>query len=347
MIPLGTRRIGKGQPACIVAELSGNHNRDFDTAVELIRQSADAGADAVKIQTYTPDTITLDCGSDQFRIGEGGPWAGKRLYDLYAEACTPWEWYPDLKKTAQEAGLPLFSTPFDPTAVDFLEKMDVPAYKIASFEIVDLPLIRKVAATKKPLIISTGMASLEEIDDAVQTARKAGNGNIILLKCTSAYPAPAGEMNLRTIPYLSAHFGLDVGLSDHSNGILAPVVAVSLGACMVEKHITLSRAAGGVDASFSLEPDEFRKMTAAIRKTEQALGRVSFEPSEHELANLAFRRSLYVVEDIRKGDRFTGANIRSIRPGFGLPPRHLDDVLGRTAKKDARRGTPLTWDLID
>jgi pseudaminic acid synthase len=346
-IEINGRRIGPGQPAYIVAELSANHNQDFDEAVRLVHTAADCGADAIKLQTYTPDTLTINCDGEYFRIGKGTVWEGKNLYSLYGEAYTPWEWQPKLKDIAEKLGMALFSTPFDTTAIQFLEEMNVPAYKIASFEIVDLQLIREAAATGKPLIMSTGMANLEEIDEAVRTAREAGAEEIALLKCTSAYPSPPEEMNLRTIPDLARQFGVPAGLSDHTLGIAVPAAAVALGACMIEKHFTLSRSVPGPDSAFSLEPDEFRSMVEAVRITERALGQVNYAPTEHEAASRVFRRSLFVVQNVNKGEILTGRNVRSIRPGMGLPPKHLKEVLGRRAKHDIQRGTPLNWELIE
>jgi N-acetylneuraminate synthase len=342
-IRINGRPVGAGQPVYIVAELSANHNQSFDQAVRLVRAANEAGADAVKLQTYTPDTITMNSDREYFRIGGGMLWDGRKLYDLYGEAFTPWGWQPKLKEIANDLGLDLFSTPFDDTAVDFLEKMGVPAHKIASFELVDLPLIRKVACTGKPVIVSTGMASFSEIDEAVRTFRDGGGQQLVLLKCTSAYPSPPEEMNLRTIPHLAETFGVPVGLSDHTLGITVPVAAVALGACVIEKHFTLSRAAGGPDAAFSLEPSEFRAMVEALRTAEKALGRVSYEVTEQEKASRIFRRSLFVVEDMQAGEMFTEQNVRSIRPGHGLAPKYLPEVLGRRAACDLLRGTPLRW----
>lgn len=341
---LGQHQIGTGNPVYIVAEMSASHHQDFDQAVQIIHAAKEAGADAIKVQTYTPDTITIDCRSEYFQIGPGTIWEGRNLYDLYGEAYTPWEWQPELMEIARDLGLDLFSTPFDPTAVDFLENMRVPAYKIASFELVDLPLIRKVAQTGKPIIMSTGMASLAEIDEAVRTVREAGSGQIALLKCTSAYPASPAEMNLRTIPHLAAAFGVPAGLSDHTLGIAVPVAAVALGACIVEKHLTLSRSIPGPDSAFSLEPQEFKDMVQAIRVTEQALGEVRYEVTEREAASRVFRRSLFAVKDIQAGELFTEENVRSIRPGNGLHPRYWDKILGRRASQDINRGTPLSWE---
>ena len=344
---IGDRRIGIGHPVYVVAELSANHHQRYEQAMRLVAAAADAGADAVKLQTYTADTLTLDSDRPEFRIGAGTIWEGRTLHDLYSEAFTPWEWQPRLKAEAERRGLALFSTPFDPTAVDFLEGMQVPAYKIASFELVDLPLIRRAAATGKPLILSTGMATREEIAEAVATVRATGNDQIALLKCTSAYPSPPEAMNLRTIPDLAATFGVPAGLSDHTLGIAVPVAAVALGAAIVEKHFTLSRDLGGPDASFSLEPAEFKAMVEAIRTANKALGEAVYGPQPDETPNLAFRRSLFVVADIAAGEPLTADNVRSIRPGHGLAPKHLDTVLGRRAARAIPRGTPLAWELLE
>lgn len=346
-IQIGKRRVGTGEPVYVVAELSANHNQNFDQAVRIIKAAKDAGADAIKLQTYTPDTMTIACERDPFQIGGGTLWDGKTLYELYGEAYTPWEWQPRLKRAVEDLGMQCFSSAFDASAVDFLEAMNVPVHKVASFELVDLPLIRKMAATGKPLIMSTGMATLEEIEEALATARRAGATQIALLKCTSAYPAPAEEMNLRTIPELVRRFHLPVGLSDHTMGIAVPVAAVSLGACIIEKHLTLSRAAGGPDSAFSLEPEEFKAMVDAVRTAEKALGKVHFGVSERESRSQVFRRSLFIVRDLKKGEKFTAENVRSIRPGHGLHTRHLAEVLGKTAALDIARGTPLSWELVD
>lgn len=345
-ITIGTHHIQPGNPTYIIAEMSANHNQDFDQAVRIIEVAKAAGADAVKLQTYTPDTLTIDSDRAHFKI-QGTIWEGANLYRLYGEAYTPWEWQPKLKAAANDLGLDLFSSPFDATAVDFLESMDVPAYKIASFEIVDLPLIRRVAATGKPVIISTGMATLAEIDEAVRTARTAGCTELALLKCTSAYPTPPEESNLRTIPHLAAAYDVPVGLSDHTLGISVPVAAVALGACIIEKHFTLSRAVPGPDSAFSLEPDEFKTMVDAVRTAEKALGAVQYGPVSTEKDSVVFRRSLFVVQDIKAGEPFTHENVRSIRPGYGLHTRYLDDILERTASQDIPRGTPLRWDHVE
>jgi pseudaminic acid synthase len=345
-IEIRTRRVGPGNPVYCIAEVSANHNQDFAQAIRIIEAAKSAGADAVKLQTYTADTITIASDRKEFRIGGGTLWDGRNLHDLYGEAYTPWEWQPRLKKVAEDLGMDLFSSAFDATAVDFLEKMGVPAHKVASFELVDIPLIQKMACTGKPLILSTGMASVEEIEEALQTARQAGAAQIALLKCTSAYPAPAEEMNLRTIPEMARRFGVPVGLSDHTMGVAAPVAAVALGACIIEKHLTLSRATPGPDSGFSLEPHEFKAMVEAVRTAEKALGEVHFGMSEKEEASRVFRRSLFVVEDVKRGETFTEGNVRSIRPGYGLHTRHIGEVLGKRAVRDIERGTPLSWDLV-
>ena len=345
-IKIGARAVGAGQPVYIVAELSANHHQSYDEAVRLIGAAKEAGADAVKLQTYTPDTITLKSDREHFRIGKGTLWEGRTLHDLYAEAFTPWEWQPGLKKAAEGLGLDCFSSPFDDTAVDFLEGMDVPAYKVASFELVDLPLIRKMARSGKPLIMSTGMATLAEIAEAVAAAREAGCRELALLKCTSGYPADPAEMNLRTIPHLAEAFGVPVGLSDHTLGNAVPVAAVALGACIIEKHLTLSRAVPGPDSEFSLEPAEFKTLVEAVRMAEKALGRVYYGVSEREAASRIFRRSLFVVREVKKGELLTPENVRSIRPGYGLHTRHWGEVIGRRAAQDIAAGTPLEWKLI-
>ncbi|MFZ5775049.1 MAG: pseudaminic acid synthase [Thermodesulfobacteriota bacterium] len=344
-ITINGRVIGPGHPVYVIAEMSANHGQDFDQAARIIAAAKEAGADAVKLQTYTPDTITIACDREHFRI-QGTIWNGRTLHDLYAEAYTPWEWQPRLKKIADELGITLFSTPFDVSAVEFLENMDVLAHKVASFELVDTELLEKIGATGKPVIMSTGMASLAEIDEAVATLRRAGAGGIALLKCTSAYPAAPASMNLRTIPHLAQGFGVVAGLSDHTTGLAAPVAAVALGASIIEKHFTLDRSTGGPDSAFSLEPDEFAAMVNAVREAEQALGRVSYDLTEAEQKSRAFRRSLFAVADIRAGELLTPQNVRSIRPGHGLAPKHLASVLGRRASRDIGRGTPLAWELV-
>lgn len=345
-IEIAGRPLGAGHAVFVIAELSANHHQGFDEAVRLIEAAKDAGADAVKLQTYTPDTITLLCGRPEFQIPGGNTWGGRTLHDLYSAACTPWEWHPKLAAAAHDCGLILFSTPFDPSAVDFLARLDMPAFKIASFEIGDLELIATAARTGKPLIISTGMASFAEVDDAVRTARAAGKGGVALLKCTSAYPSPPEEMNLATIPHLAEIFGVTAGVSDHTLGIAAAVTGVALGASIVEKHFTLSRDVPGPDSHFSLEPGEFRTMVEAIRVAEKAIGDVRLGCGPAEAGNVCFRRSLFVTAGVRKGEAFTRANVRSIRPGYGLAPKFLPDILGSVAACDIERGTPFGWELV-
>ena len=331
----------------IVAELSANHNQDFTIAIETIKAAKRAGADAIKLQTYTPDTITLDCKNDYFKLPKGSLWEGKYLYDLYKKAYTPWEWHEELFKVAKEEGLICFSTPFDKTAVDFLEQFNPPVYKIASFEITDIPLISYAASKGRPIIISTGIATIEDIELAINTCKEAGNTQIILLKCTSQYPALPEDANLLTIPDLKDRFGVEVGLSDHTPGIEAPVVAVSLGAKVIEKHFILNKSIGGPDASFSLDEKEFKQMADAVRNAEKMLGKVDYEMTEKKRSSRTLCRSLFITEDVKKGDEFSAKNVRSIRPGHGLEPRYFNQILGRIAKKNIQRGTPLSWDLVD
>jgi pseudaminic acid synthase len=339
--------VGNGCPVYIVAELSANHNQNFDQAVRILHAAKEAGADSVKLQTYTADTITLRSDKEYFRIAGGTLWDGRILHDLYQEAFTPWEWQPKLKAIADGLGMHLFSSAFDDSAVDFLEEMNVPAHKVASFELVDIGLIQKMARTGKPLIMSTGMASADEISEAIAAARDAGATEIALLKCTSAYPAPAEEANLCMIPELARRFACPAGISDHTMGIAVPVAAVALGACIIEKHLCLRRADGGPDGAFSLEPQEFKAMVEAVRTTEKALGSIQFASGPREANSRRFRRSLFVVEDIKKGELFTRQNVRSIRPADGLHPRHLNEVLGKRAARDVERGTPLAWALVE
>ena len=336
------RPIGPGHPVYIVAELSANHSGELESARNLVRAAADAGADAVKLQTYTPDTITLNCSEAHFQIKEG-PWAGRTLYELYQEAFTPWAWYPELSALASELGMHCFSSPFDPTAVDFLEAQGAPAYKIASFEITDIPLLKKVGRTQKPVILSTGMAHLAEIEEAVAAV---GSSPLALLRTNSGYPARPEEMELLGLRRLADQFRVVVGLSDHTLGTVAPVVAVALGAAIVEKHLTLDRGAGGPDAAFSLEPEEFREMVMAVRLATAALGTGRFGPTAREQTSLPFRRSLFVVEEIEAGEPFTEKNVRSIRPGGGLHPRHLDLVLSKRSAQKLKKGTPLNWEML-
>jgi N-acetylneuraminate synthase len=339
------RPIGPDHPPYVVAELSGNHNGELGRALALMDAAKTAGADAIKIQTYTADTITIDCAKKDFSI-EGGPWSGRTLHSLYQEAHTPWEWHEALFAHGRKLGIPVFSSPFDPTAIAFLEQLGAPAYKIASFEAIDTPLIAEAARTGKPLIISTGMADLGEIREAVDAARGAGCTQVALLHCISAYPAPAEDANLKTIPDLREAFGVESGLSDHTLGTAVAIAAVSLGATIVEKHMTLRRADGGPDAAFSLEPDEFKAMADGCRMAWQALGRVNYAREPSETGSMVFRRSLYAVRDIAAGQIMTEDDVRSIRPGYGLPPKHLPEVLGRRAARAIDRGTPISWDLV-
>lgn len=343
---IGSRKIGGGTPCFIIAELSANHNGDLNVAIETIRAAKRCGADAIKLQTYTPDTLTIDCDNEFFRIDGGTLWDGKTLHQLYGEAYTPWEWHEKLFEVAKEEGLICFSSPFDFTAVDFLEKLDVPAYKIASFEIQDIPLIEYTASKGKPIIMSTGIAIEEDIQLAVDTCRKAGNNNIVLLKCTSSYPAPLELANLNTIPDLKNRFNVEVGFSDHTYGYLAPVVATTLGATIIEKHFILNKTIGGPDADFSLDEKEFKEMVDAVRDAEKLLGKVSYEVSEKVEKNRKFARSLFVVENVKEGEVFTDKNIRSIRPGYGLHPKYYNDILGKKSKVNIIKGTPLSLELI-
>ncbi|MGV8918293.1 MAG: pseudaminic acid synthase [Pseudomonas sp.] len=345
---IGQRSIGAGSPPFIIAEMSGNHNQSLDVALQIVEAAARAGAHALKLQTYTADTMTLDLDHGEFFIKDPNSlWAGTSLYALYEKAHTPWEWHAPIFQRAKELGMLAFSTPFDESAVDFLESLDVPAYKIASFENTDLPLIRRVAATGKPLIISTGMASIAELDETVSAAREAGCKDLVLLKCTSTYPATPENSHLRTIAHLREMFGCEVGLSDHSMGVGVSVAAVVLGASVVEKHFTLDRSAGGVDASFSLEPGELASLVIETERAWQALGQVHYGPTEAELKSLVYRRSLYVVRDMAVGEAFSADNLRAIRPGLGLAPKHIDSVIGRKARKPLARGTALDWAMVE
>jgi N-acetylneuraminate synthase len=346
-IDFAGRWISRSEPPFIIAEMSGNHNQSLDRALEIVDAAAKAGADAVKLQTYTADSMTLDLQEKEFLISDPESlWFGRSLYDLYQEAATPWAWHEPIFNRCRELGLLYFSTPFDASAVDFLENLQTPAYKIASFENVDLPLIEKVAATGKPLIMSTGMASIRDLDEAVCCARKAGCRELVLLKCTSSYPASPEDSNLLTIPHLQQLFDCPVGLSDHTRGIGAAIAGVALGAVMVEKHFTPNREDGGVDAAFSLEPGELRLLVSEVKQAWQALGRVSYGPTEKEKKSLIFRRSLYVTQDMEKGDIFSPQNMRSIRPGMGLPPKFYDQLLGKKINQQVTKGTPLSWDLL-
>lgn len=343
-IQIGDKWLGEGERTYIVAEMSANHLQDYDRAEAIVRAAAEAGADAVKLQTYTPDTISLDCDNDYFiRVNQGTIWEGISEYKLYQEAYTPWDWQPKLKAYAEGLGLACFSSPFDGTAVDFMREMDMPAYKIASFEINDIPLIRKIARIGKPVIIATGVAYLADIEQAEAACREEGNEQVILLKCTSAYPTPYEDMNISVIPHMAETFDCLTGLSDHSMGSTVAVAAAALGARMVEKHLTLSRADGGPDGPFSMEPAEFARMVEEIRIVEKAVGKVTYELTDSQKRNREDMRSLFVVQDIRAGEVFTAENVRSIRPGFGLAPIHYEDVLGQRAKTDIEKGTPLAW----
>lgn len=345
-VTINGRVIGPAHPPYVVAEISANHTQDYEKAARLVRLAKEAGADAVKLQTYTPDTLTIDCDSPLFCIGAGSPWAGRTLYDLYQEAYTPWEWHRPLKQAADEVGLTFFSSPFDGTAVDFLEELGVPAYKVASFENTDVVLLERIAATRKPVIVSTGMATLSEIAETVELLRRTGCDEMVLLKCVSAYPAPPESMNLRAIPHLAETFGVVVGLSDHTLGTEVAVAAVGLGASLIEKHFIEQRADGGPDAAFSMEPEEFSRLVRQARTAWSALGHVNYGPTKAEEGSLVFRRSLFVVQDVRPGEKFTLENVRSIRPGYGLPTKFLESILGQRAARSVKRGTPVTWDLL-
>lgn len=340
-IKIGNKEIGENCPVFIIAELSANHNQDFNIAVKTIEAAKAAGADAVKLQTYTPDTITIDCDNEYFQIKQGTIWDGATLYKLYQQAYTPWEWQPKLKEIAEKLGLICFSSPFDKSAVDFLEKMNVPAYKIASFEITDIPLIEYTASKGKPVIISTGVATVEDIDEAVEACRRMGNYETILLKCTSEYPAPLEEMNLNTIPLLESKYNLIAGLSDHTLGISVPIASIALGAKVIEKHFIIDRKIGGPDSSFSLEPIEFTEMVKSIREVEKALGAKTLQLSGKAIKSRQFSRSLFAVKDIKEGEVFTEDNVRSIRPGFGLPPKYFKEVVGKKAGRNIECGMPL------
>ena len=344
---IGGRAIGSQHRPFVIAEMSGNHNQSLDRALQIVEAAAATGAHALKIQTYTPDTMTLDLDEREFHISDPkSPWAGTSLYKLYGEAYTPWEWHAPIFERARELGIIPFSTPFDDSAVDFLEKLDVACYKIASFENTDLPLIRRVAATGKPLIISTGMASLAELDDTVRAARQAGCRDLVLLKCTSTYPATASNTNILTIPHLREMFGCEVGLSDHTMGVGVSVASVALGATVIEKHFTLSRADGGVDSTFSMEPAEMSQLVVETERAWQALGQVSYGPTQAELKSLQFRRSLYVTADLEAGAVLDASNLRAIRPGLGLPTKFMPQVLGKRVNRKIARGTAFSWDML-
>jgi N-acetylneuraminate synthase len=347
MLCIANREIGPSVRPYLIAEMSGNHNQSLDRALAIVDAAADAGAEAIKLQTYTADTMTLNVHASGFVIEDKQSlWAGRQLYELYQEAHTPWEWHEPIMKRAAARGLHCFSTPFDDTAVDFLESLGVPAYKIASFECTDLPLIRKVARTGKPMIMSTGMASIGEIDEAVRTARAAGCEQIVLLKCTSTYPATPENTNVATIPHMRDAFGCPVGLSDHTMGCGVAVAAVAMGAVLIEKHFTLRRADGGVDSTFSLEPEEFKTLRVESERAWQGMGRVTYGGTPAEEKSRAFRRSLYIAQDMKAGEVLDTQNLRIVRPGFGLPPKFYDLALGRRLRSGAKAGTPLNWDLL-
>lgn len=330
----------------IIAELSANHGHDINIAKETIKAAKEAGADAIKIQTYTAETLTIDCDNEYFKLNSGTIWDGRTLYDLYSEAYTPWEWHKELMEYANSMGLIFFSTPFDKSSVDFLAELDVPAYKVASFEIMDIPLIEYIASKKKPIILSTGVATSSDIEEALEACKRMRNDQIILLMCTSAYPAKIEDANLEMIPDMKERFRVEVGVSDHTLGITVPIVSVALGAKVVEKHFILSKSIGGPDSSFSLEPHEFKNMVDAVRDTEKALGKVDYSMNEKKKNSRLLGRSLFIVKDIKAGEKFTEDNIRSIRPGYGLAPKHLYEVINREAACDIKRGTPLSWDKI-
>ena len=342
---IGNREIGGNAPAYIIAEMSANHAGNIENAKKIIHAAKEAGADCVKIQTYTADTLTIDCDKPYFHIDEG-TWNGENLYQLYQKAYTPWEWQPELKKEAESIGLDFFSTPFDNTSVDFLEEMEIGFYKIASFEIVDIPLIKYVASKGKPIIMSTGMSTLAEIEDAVNAVRSQGNNQLALLRCASAYPAITDEMNLLTMKNMAEVFGVPVGLSDHSMGSVGAVTAVAMGASIIEKHFCLDRAIENPDSSFSMNPQEFAQMVKDIRQAEKAIGRVSYGPTQQEKSNITFRRSIFCVKDIKKGEKLTEENIRVIRPGHGLAPKYYEEILGQVALSDIERGTPMAHSMI-
>lgn len=344
-IKIKDRIIGEGNPCYIIAEMSANHAGSIENAKKIIHKAKECGADCIKIQTYTPDTITIDCENEYFTV-ENGTWKGENLYSLYGKACTPWEWQAELKSEAESCGLDFFSTPFDCTAVDFLESIGIEFYKIASFELVDIPLIEHVASKGKPIILSSGMGSFEEIMEAVEAVRSQGNEDLVLLKCSSAYPALSEDMNLRTICHMSDTFNVPVGLSDHSMSSISSIVAVAMGACIIEKHFCLSREIENPDASFSMEPDEFKQMVDDIRTVEKAMGIVSYEATEKEKENRAFRKSIFAVKDIKKGEVFTKDNIRIIRPGFGLKPKYYNEVLNKQASQDINKGIPIQFELV-
>jgi len=341
------RKIGKNEPPFVIAEMSGNHNHSLERALQIVEAAAKSGASALKIQTYTPDTMTIDLNEREFHISDANNlWAGRSLYDLYGEACTPWDWHKAIFDRARELDMIPFSSPFDDSAVDLLESLDAPCYKIASFENTDIQLVKRVAATGKPVIISTGMATAAELDETVRAARESGCKDLILLKCTSTYPATAENTNITTIPHMRELFDCEVGLSDHTMGVGVSVASVALGATVIEKHFTLSRADGGVDSAFSMEPDEMARLVIEANHAWQSLGQICYGPTEVEKKSVKFRRSLYIVTDLKSGDILTKENVRAIRPGLGLPTKYLDQVLGKTVKQDVARGTALNWQML-
>jgi len=345
-MPQENRRIGPGEPVFIIAEMSGNHNQSYERALQIVDAAIEAGVDAIKLQTYTPDTLTIDCDKEYFQVKVNDAWAGQTLYSLYQKAYTPWDWQPKLKEYAESKGVLVFSTPFDETAVDFLEKMNVALYKIASFEVGDLELLKKIGQTKKPVIMSRGMATAEEIELAIKTLKESGTTQVAVLQCVSSYPATPDQMNLATIPDITKKFEAVSGLSDHTLGTTVPLTSVALGASIIEKHFTLRRADGGTDAAFSLEPEEMKQLVTAVREAEKAIGKPFYGAGEKESENLIFRRSLFVVKDVEKGEKFNRDNVRSIRPGHGLEPKYLNKILGKAATRDIERGTPLKWEFV-
>ncbi|MGG7147254.1 pseudaminic acid synthase [Clostridium butyricum] len=344
---IGNVEVSEDSKTFIIAEMSANHLQNYDRAVEIIKKAAWAGADAIKLQTYTPDTITLDCDNEYFQIKQGTIWDGTTLHKLYQTAYTPWDWQPKLKEAAEKEGLVFFSSPFDFTSVDFLEEMNVPAYKIASFEINDIPFIEYIAAKGKPIIMSTGIATMKDIQEALNACRRMGNENVALLKCTSSYPAPVEEANLKTIPNMKETFDVIAGLSDHTMGNAVSIGGVALGAKIIEKHMTLRRSDGGADSQFSMEPEEFKEMVDNIRIVEKAVGKVTYDLSQKQINSREHSRSLFVVDDIKKGEVFTEKNVRSIRPGFGLETKYIKDIIGKTAREDIKKGNPMNWNLIE
>ncbi|URZ15990.1 pseudaminic acid synthase [Clostridium felsineum] len=347
IVDIGGRKIGEGQRTFIIAEMSANHNQDFNRAAQIIKAAKEAGADAIKLQTYTPDTITFNSDNEYFQIKQGTIWDGTTLHKLYEEAYTPWQWQPELKKIAEKEGLICFSSPFDNTAVDFLEEMNVPAYKVASFELTDIPFIEYIASKGKPVIMSTGIAEIGEIYEAVEACKRQGNENVMLLKCSSSYPSPLEDINLKTIPNMRDTFNCSVGLSDHTMGYSVATAAIALGATVIEKHFTLKRSDGGPDSAFSMEPEEFKAMVKSIREVEKALGKVTYELTEKQKNSRQHSRSLFVVKDIGRGEIFTNENVKSIRPAFGLKTKYTKDVIGKKARRDIKKGTPLDWSLLE